>query len=99
MPFREPLTQALESSLHYLDTLDRAPVESAAPVRRGDVDDGNGRIADQHPHVLVSPCIVIGGEGLARCRMRIGGGLEDEVRVVGRSMDHRGPRHAEADNP
>jgi hypothetical protein len=25
-------------------------------VRRGDVDDGNGRVADQHPHVLISPC-------------------------------------------
>jgi hypothetical protein len=31
--------------------------------------------------------------------MRVGGGLEDEIRVVGRSMDHHGPRHAEADNP
>ena len=56
-------------------------------------------VADQHPHVLISPCIVVGGEGLARCRMRIGGGLEDKIRVVRRSMNHHGPRHAEADNP
>jgi hypothetical protein len=29
--------------------------------------------------------------------MRIGAGLEDEIRVVRRSMDHHGSRHAEAD--
>jgi hypothetical protein len=31
--------------------------------------------------------------------MRIGGSLKDEIRVVRRSMDHHGPRYAEADNP
>jgi hypothetical protein len=68
-------------------------------VRRSDVDDRNGGVADQHPHVFISPRVVIGGEGLARCRMRIGAGLEDEIRVVCRGMDHHSPRHAEADYP
>jgi hypothetical protein len=31
--------------------------------------------------------------------MRIGAGLEDEIRVVCRGMDHHSPRHAEADYP
>ena len=68
-------------------------------VRRGDVDDRNGLVADEHLHVLMGRRVVVGGKGRARSRMRIGGGLEDEIRVVRRSMDHHGPRHAEADNP
>jgi hypothetical protein len=31
--------------------------------------------------------------------MRIGGGPENEIRMVRRGVDHDGPRHAEADNP
>jgi hypothetical protein len=42
---------------------------------------------------------VVAGERRAWSRVRIGGGFENEIRVVRRSMDHHGPRHAEADNP
>ena len=67
-------------------------------VRRGDVDDLHSRVADQHPHVLIGPGVVVAGEGLARPRMRIGGGGEHEVRMGGGGMHHHGAGHAEADD-
>ena len=52
--------------------------------------------AHQHPHVRIGPRVVVAGEGLARPRMRIGGGPQHEVRVGRGGVHHHGPGHAEA---
>jgi hypothetical protein len=67
-------------------------------VRRGDIDDLDRGIRDQHLHVGIGPRVVVAGEGLARSLMRVGAGPQQEIRMGRGGMHHHRPGHAEADN-
>jgi hypothetical protein len=67
-------------------------------VRRGDIDHLNRGIGAELFHIGIGLRVVIAGEGLARLRMRIGGGFQHEPGMSRGGMHHHRAGHAEADD-